>query len=121
MDLKLQKSLEELKKVLDNDPRIIRLNELEKKLYDDSHLLELVKKKDDLEREYNSLLSYKEKDSPEAKAVETALYEAKLEMDSYPLAKEYSEAFIEIRDIYMQIDDILFGQYRVKTLTSKVK
>ena len=117
----LQKSLEELKKALDGDPRVIRLNELEKKLYDDSHLLELVKKKDDLERQYNSLLSYMDKDSQEAKVVEKALYEAKLEMDSYPLAKEYSEAFVEVRDIYMQIDDILFGQYRVKTLSSKVK
>ena len=117
----LQKSLEELKKALDGDPRVIRLNELEKKLYDDSHLLELVKKKDDLERQYNSLLSYMDKDSEEAKAVEKALYEAKLEMDSHPLAKEYSEAFVEVRDIYMQIDDILFGQYRVKTLSSKVK
>ncbi len=117
----LQKCLEELKKALDSDPRTIRLNELEKKLYDDSHLLELAKKKDDLERQYNSLLSYMDKDSQEAKAVEKALYEAKLEMDSYPLAKEYSEAFVEVRDIYMQIDDILFGQYRVKTLSSKVK
>lgn len=121
MDLVLQKSLEELKEALDKDPRVIALQELEKKLYEDPLLLELVKKKDDLERQYNSLLSYKDKDSEEAKTIEKALYEAKMEMDMYPLAKEYSDAFVKVRDIYMHIDDILFGQYRVKTLSSKVK
>ena len=43
------------------------------------------------------------------------------ELDSYPLAKEYGEAYIAVRDLYMQIDDILFGPYRKKTLSCNSK
>jgi cell fate (sporulation/competence/biofilm development) regulator YmcA (YheA/YmcA/DUF963 family) len=121
MNISLSKSLDGLKSAIENDERIIRLNELEKKLYDDPSLLELVKKKDDLEREYNTVLSYKDKDSDEAKRVGKALHDAKMELDTYPLAKEYSEAYIAVRDLYMQIDDIIFGPYRKKTLSSKAK
>ena len=121
MNISLSKSLDGLKAAIENDERIIRLNELEKKLYDDPALLELVKKKDDLEREYNTVLSYKDKDSEEAMKVGKALHEAKAELDSYPLAKEYSEAFIKVRDLYTQIDDIIFGPYRKKTLSSEAK
>lgn len=121
MEEALRKSLEELKTALDNDPRVKALAELEKKLYEDPFLIELVKKKDDLERQYNSILSYKDNDDEEVKIIEKALYEAKMEMDTYPLAKEYSEAFVKVRDIYMQIDDIIFGKYRKRTLSSKVR
>ena len=76
---------------------------------------------DDLEREYSSILSYKDKNSEEAIKVAKALHEAKAEMDSYPLAKEYTEAFIKVRDLYMEIDDIIFGPYRKKTLSSEAK
>lgn len=121
MNISLSKSLEGLKSALESDERIIKLNELEKKLYDDPSLLELVKKKDDLEREYNSLLSYKDRGSEEVAIAGKALHEAKAELDSYPLAKEYGEAYIAVRDLYMQIDDILFGPYRKKTLSCNSK
>ena len=110
MNISLSKSLEGLKSALESDERIIRLNELEKKLYDD-----------DLEREYNSRLSYKDRGSEEVARAGKALHEAKAELDSYPLAKEYGEAYIAVRDLYMQIDDILFGPYRKKTLSCNSK
>jgi len=121
MDLILEKSLTELKDAIAKDPRTQKLAALEAKLYEDPALLELVKKKDDLENEYNRILSYKDKDSEEAKTVEKALFEAKLTLDTYPLAKEYSAAFVELRDIYMQIDDIIFGPFRKKTLGTRIK
>ena len=121
MNISLSKSLESLKSAIESDPRVKRLSELEKKLYEDPSLMELVKKKDDLEREYSSTLSYREKNSEEAMKVAKALHEAKEVLDSYPLAKEYSEAFVEVRDIYMHIDDIIFGPYRKKTLNSDAK
>lgn len=121
MDLVLEKALTELKEAIASDPRVKFLSEVEAKLYEDPALLELVKKKNDLEKEYGSLLSYEEREGEKAKQLEHALYEAKLELDNHPLAKEYSEAFIKVRDIYMQIDDIIFGPYRKKTLSTKVK
>ena len=69
MELALQKSLEELKDALTNDPRIKTLSILEKRLYEDPALLEIVKKKDDIERQYNLVLSYKDKDDEEAKII----------------------------------------------------
>ncbi len=115
------KCVDELSLALKEDSRVIRLNSLEEKLYEDPALIELVKKKDDLERDYESTLSYSSKDSPEALKKQKALYEAKLELDSYPLVKEYNEAYIAVRDLYMHIDDIIFGPYRSKTLTSEAK
>lgn len=121
MDLILEKALTELKDAISKDNRQIKLVEIEKKLYEDPALLELVKKKDDLENEYNQILSYEDKNSDAAKNVEKALYEAKLALDTYPLAKEYSDAFVAMRDIYMQIDDIIFGPFRKKTLATRIK
>ncbi len=121
MEEELFKSLNELHDALRGDPRIVRLNELEEKLYKDNNVIELTKKKDDLERDYVSCLSYSDYDSPLAKEKQKALYEAKLELDSYPLVKEYNEAFTTVRDIYMKIDDIIYGPFRSKTLSSEAK
>ncbi len=115
------KVIDELSVALKEDSRIKRLNELEEKLYEDPSLLELVKKKDALERDYEDTLSYSSYDSPEAITKQKALYEAKLELDSYPLVKEYNEIYVQVRDLYMQIDDIIFAPYRLKTLTSEAK
>lgn len=121
MEEELFRSLNELHDALKEDPRIIKLNELEERLYKDNEVIELTKKKNDLERDYVSCLSYSNYQSPLAKEKQKALYEAKMELDSNPLVKEYNEAFIKVRDIYMQIDDIIFGPFRSKTLSSEAK
>lgn len=121
MEEEILKSITSLGDALKEDPRVKRLNSLEEKLYEDFTLIELVKKKDDIERDYESSLSYLSPSSEEAKIKQKALYEAKLALDSYPLVKEYNEAYIIVRDLYMQIDDIVFGKYRSKTLSSEAK
>lgn len=121
MEQEIYESLLELKKALSEDERIIKLNELEEKLYEDAHVIELAKRKNDIENQYEDVLSYKDRNSPEAKALQKALYEAKLELDNYPAVKEYNSLYIEVRDIYMQIDNIIFGPFRNKTLTSEAK
>ena len=84
-------------------------------------LIELSQKKDRLEREYETVLSYAKEDSLETKAYEKALYEAKLALDSHPLVQEYNSLYVPIRDLYMQMDDILFGPFRSKTLSHEAK
>lgn len=116
MEEKLIRSLNELKEALAGDPRVIALNEAEQSLYEDPALIELVKKKNAAEEEYQlALRIYGEKDE-KTKEKERTLYEAKLEMDMNETAKKYSELYIVVRDLYMQIDDILFSPFRKKTL-----
>lgn len=121
MEETVLKAINELSVALKEDPRVKELNSIEEKLYDDQTLIELVKKKNDLERDYESSLSYLSPDSEEAYLKQKALYEAKFELDSYPLVKKYNEAYIKVRDLYMNIDDIIFGPYRSKTLSSEAK
>ncbi len=121
MEEEILKSIASLGEAIKEDARVKRLNALENKLYEDPELIELVKKKNDLERDYESSLSYLSSSSDEARVKEKALYEAKLALDTYPLVKEYNEAYILVRDLYMQMDDIIFGKFRSKTLSSEVK
>lgn len=121
MNEEIVQSVESLAKALKEDPRILRLNQLEEELSSNPEVIELSKRKDALEREYETTLSYAEEDSPEAKLREKALYEAKLALDSHPLVQEYNALYVPIRDLYMQIDDILFGPFRSKTLSHEAK
>ena len=121
MNEEIIKSVESLAKALKEDPRILRLNQLEEELSSNPEVIELSQKKDRLEREYETVLSYAKEDSLEAKAYEKALYEAKLALDSHPLVQEYNSLYVPIRDLYIQMDDILFGPFRSKTLSHEAK
>lgn len=121
MEEEIFESLSQLRDALNNDERIKKLNELEEKMYQNEEIIALAKRKNALEDEYGLVLSYTDINSDEAKKIQKALYEAKLQLDSQPLVKEYNESFIKIRDLYMQIDDIIFGPFREKTLSSEVK
>lgn len=103
------KDLELLNKALKNDPRVLRLDKLEKEIEKSEDVIaisEEVKKKEEILAN-----AYSEKDKELANH---SLYESKLKLDSLDITKRYNEAFIEVRDLYMQIDDIIFGAYRKK-------
>ncbi len=116
MNDKAIRELETLKKAMDNDPRIVRLNELESVLSGDKEVQSFSLILKEKEENYSSLLSlYGEKDQKTIEA-RRSLYEAKKALDSLPSVMNYNEAFIAVRDLYMQIDDIVFSSYRRKTL-----
>lgn len=121
MEEEIYESLNQLRDALNNDERIKKLNGLEEMMYQNEEVIELTKKKNALEDQYGLVLSYSDMNSEEAKKVQKALFEAKLQLDSHPLVKEYNACFIEVRDLYMQIDDIIFGPFRKKTLSSEAK
>ena len=99
---------EKLKKVLDNDPRLVRLNELEKKMNTDEIVMSLAYKKDMAAVKYSDVLNHYSEDSVEAKNALKELHQAKLELDNNPLVREYLEAYKEVRELYEQINEILF-------------
>jgi cell fate (sporulation/competence/biofilm development) regulator YlbF (YheA/YmcA/DUF963 family) len=121
MEKELLNDLTSLKEALHADPRVQKLDDLEKKIAADPQVKELSKALDDYEKQYEDLLVYKKETDPEAIAAQKTLYAAKEKMDAYPLVKEYNEAYTVVRDLYMQIDDILFSPFRKKSLTWEAK
>ena len=99
----------ELKDLLTNDPRIIRLNELEKKMNEDEEVMALAYQKDLAVSSYSDALNHFAKDSEEVKKAQHDLHLKKEALDNHPLVKEYLKAYSEVRDLYLSINDILFS------------
>lgn len=98
----------DLKKSLDNDPRIIKLNELEKKMNEDKEVMALAYAKDVASSEYSDILNHYSQDSETAKKYQKKLYAAKKALDEHPLVQEYLKAYVEVRNLYSEINAILF-------------
>jgi hypothetical protein len=116
MEKELLTALDELKAALKADPRVLALEAAEKSLYQDPTLIALAEKKDAAERAYEDVLAYHKETDPEARSLQKALYEAKLALDEHPLSQAYNAAYIPVRDLYMALDDILYGPFRKKSL-----
>jgi len=116
METELSLALSQLNDALKSDPRILALNQAEEALYRSPEVIELAKKKDAAEQAYEDCLVYHKEKDPEALALQHQLYQAKLALDKHPLAQEYNAAYILVRDLYMKIDDILYGPFRKRSL-----
>ena len=99
----------ELKDLLTNDPRILRLNELEKKMNENEEVMALAYQKDIAVSEYSDALNHFSRDSEEVKTAQHNLHLKKEALDNHPLVKEYLKAYSEVRDLYYQLNDILFS------------
>ncbi len=92
----------------------MRLNELESILHDDKEVQSislLLKEKEEI---YSSHLSLYGSKDPKTIEAQRSLYETKKALDFLPIVMRYNEAFVVVRDLYMQIDDIIFSSYRRK-------
>ena len=112
MDKDIYSKAENLKELLNKDPRVIRLNELDKKMDDDEEVMALAYKKEMAAVKYSDTLNHFSEDSEEAKKALKELHEAKLNLDNHPLVKEYMKAYIEVRDLYVEINEILFSNFQ---------
>ena len=99
----------ELKDLLTNDPRIIRLNELEKKMNENEEVMALAYQKDVAATEYSDALNHFAKDSEEVKKAQHNLHTKKEALDNHPLVRDYLKAYSEVRDLYFELNDILFS------------
>ncbi|MCQ2798342.1 MAG: YlbF family regulator [Bacilli bacterium] len=116
MEENLLRSLNELKAAIDGDFRVLAMLEAEKEMYQDETIVPLVQRKNAAEEDYELAIKIHGENSLEAKEKEKALYLAKKELDEHPSVKKYNDAFIVVRDIYMEIDDVIFSPFRKKTL-----
>ena len=101
-----------LNESLKNDPRVIKLNALEEELNNSYEVYLLSSKKDESLDIYINLKEiYGEKDKEVIKALKV-LSENKKALDNHPLVKSYLKAYSEVRDLYMEIDHILFSDFK---------
>ena len=104
----------ELKDLLNCDERIVLLNDLEKKMNENEEVMALAYQKDLAVNEYSDALNHFASDSEEVKKAQHNLHLKKEALDNHPLVREYLKAYSEVRDLYYQINDILFSELNLK-------
>ena len=109
----------ELKDLLNNDERIIALNKLEKEMNENEEVMALAYQKDLAINEYSDALNHFASDSEEVKKAQHNLHLKKEALDNHPLVREYLKAYSEVRDLYFQLNDILFSNLNLKTRECK--
>lgn len=101
----------EFKEQLQSDPRVVLLDKLEKEMNDNEEVMALAFKKDMMAIKYSDTLSHFSNDSDEAKEALKELSKAKEELNNHPLVKEYLKAYGDVRDLYMEINKVLFSDF----------
>ena len=114
MNDKLSEKVSLLKESLDKDERIVTLNELDKKMSNDEEVMKLSYQLDVASSKYSDILSLYPNDSVEVKSARLALAKAKETLYTHPLVKQYLEQYKIVRELYAEIDDILFSEFAVK-------
>ena len=104
----------ELKDLLSQDERIIRLNNLEQKMKNDDEVIALAYQKDLAVSNYSDALKHFSEDSEEAKKAQHEMYLKKLALDTHPLVRQYLNAYKEVRDLYIQMNALLFDGLNLK-------
>ena len=112
MDEKIYFLAKSLNEELNKDPRVAKLNELEKALNDSYDVYVLSNKKDEALEEYSRLKEIYSEDSEELKVSLLKLKDAKEKLNNFPLVKEYLSQYALVRDLYMEVDNILFSEYK---------
>ena len=107
--MELYQKIEELKDLLNHDERIIKMLEAEKRMNESEEIQLLSYKKDLASSEYSDILNHFDRESEAAKKYQKKLYEAKKALDEHPLVREYMSYYIQVRDLYNEINDILFS------------
>ena len=112
MDSKIYNLAKSLNEEINNDPRVFKLNELEKALNDSYEVYTLSNKKDEALEEYSRLKEIYPEDSEELKASLLKLKNAKEKLNNFPLVKEYLAQYALVRDLYLEVDNIIFSEFR---------
>ncbi len=120
METKITELAYRLKKEIDNDPRVILLNNLETKLNNDEEVMTLSYQKDRAVDHYEDMTRLFKSDSKEAISATKELSLAKEKLMNHPLVKEYLSAYKEVKDLYEEINRLIFYPFMPK-LCDKVK
>lgn len=112
MDEKILNLTEELKAAMDNDPRFLRLKEIEDRMNNDESVMKLAYQKDMKNDRYNDLLKIYDENNPLVKQAQKELYEANQALNNHLLVKSYMAAYLEVKMVLHQVNNILFGDFK---------
>lgn len=112
MDDKVYFLAKEINEELNKNPDVLLLNKLDKELNDSYEVYTLSNKKDEALEKYVSLKDLYGDDDERVKASRMELSKAKEELNNHPLVKEYLKVYSRVRDIYLEINNILLDDYR---------
>ena len=104
----------ELKDSLLQDERVKRLNILEEKMNNDNEVMALAYQKDLAVSFYSDALNHFAENAKEVIEARKELHEKKLALDTHPLVREYLDAYKDVRDLYIQINSLLFDGLNIK-------
>ena len=121
MDEKILKLTYQLKTALENDERIILLNDLENKMNSNEEVMALSYRKDLALDRYNEMCKYFKDDSEEVIKARQLLAEAKKELESHPLVREYLSAYQQVRLLYEHVNETLFSYLNKNMCPNEVK
>lgn len=102
----------QLNESLKNNPKVLQLNKLEEELNNSYEVYLLSQKKDESVELYNQLKSVYPDEHSEVKNALKQLKEAKENLSNHPLVKSYLSIYNEVRDLYMEVDSILFADFK---------
>ncbi len=112
MDEKVYNLASEINEELNKSQDVKLLNELDKKLDDSFEVYTLSNKKDEaLERYISNKDLYGEDNEVTIESLKE-LQRAKEELNNHPLVKEYLSVYSRVRDIYLQINNILLDEFK---------
>lgn len=112
MDERIYQLATSLSNSLENEEDVILLNKLEKELNDSYEVYKLSEKKDLCLETYSRLKDCFNDDHPDVIKALKELKAAKEELNNHPLVKQYLEVYSRVRDLYMEIDNILFSDLK---------
>lgn len=115
MDDKIYFKVKELQEAMNNDPRFILLNKLENEINNNEEVMALSYRKDAANNHYNDLLKIYKEDDEMVLEARRKLFEAKKELDSHPLVREYLKAYSEVEQLLYQVNQILFNDFKGKS------
>ena len=121
MDEKILSLSYQLKTALENDERVVLLNKLEQKMSSNEEVMALSYRKDMALDRYNEMCKFFKDDSEEVIKARKLLAEAKKELESHPLVREYLSAYQQVRLLYEHINETLFSYLNKNMCPNEVK
>jgi len=100
-----------LHEAIENDERVKRLKTAEKAMENDETVMRLSYAFDMAQTHYNDVLKIHSESSKEAGIAQKNLYECKKVLDEHPLVVKYMQAYIEVRNIYNQVQELIFAPF----------
>jgi len=119
MDERIYNLAVNINEELNKNEDVLLLNEIEKKMNDSYEVYSLSNKKDEALEKYVSNKELYGEDHDITINSRNVLKKAKEDLQNHPLVKEYLEVYSRVRNLYLEIDDILLGEYKKEKKTCR--